>query len=67
MKYLEEHQLEEYKYYHCITYDDDDIVVQYLGKHDQGFLMFSADLTDCHIRYVLRETEDLREARKNFI
>ena len=50
MKYIENFEdLEKDKYYHCVTYENDDIVVQYLGKYSCGAPMFSADLIDCHI------------------
>jgi hypothetical protein len=67
MKYIDNfNELEKGKYYHCVTYENDDIVVQYLGKYSCGAPMFSADLNDCHIRYVLCEEENLREKRKKF-
>ncbi len=73
MKYLEAHQLKEGEFYHCVTYNDEDIVVQYVGEiysnpqFKTPSLMFSADLTDYTIRYVLCEKENLREERNKFI
>lgn len=61
MKYLEEDELEVGAYYHCVTYDDDDVVVEYYGD---GF--FGVDLDFGWIRYVLCKVEDLREKRKAF-
>lgn len=67
MKYIDNFNLlEKGKYYHCITYNDDDIVVEYLGTYSYGSPMFSADLDDGEIRYVLCEKENLREERKKY-
>lgn len=65
MKYIEHFKdLEAGAYYHCVTYDDEDIIVQFRGL--QYANMFSTDLGQGDIRYVLEKVDDLRERRKKF-
>lgn len=65
MKYIENFKdLEFGSYYHCVTYDDEDIIVQFRGLH--YVYMFSTDLGESDIRYVLEKVDDLRERRKKF-
>jgi len=67
MKYIEDFSLlERGKYYHCVTYNDEDVVVQFFGEYACGSPMFSVDLSNDRIRYVLCEKENLREERKQF-
>ena len=71
MKYFDTfEELEEEEYYYCVTYNDEDIVVQYLGKKDvlgaDAIHMFSTDLTEMDIRYVVEKVDNLRERRKKF-
>jgi hypothetical protein len=67
MKYIDNfNELEKGKYYHCVTYDDEDIVIEYLGTFSGGEPRFSTDLSSGEIRYVLCEEENLREKRKKF-
>lgn len=70
MKYIEDfNDLEEGEYYHCVTYNDQDIIVQYLGRFRCGpypYFKFSTDLSDENIKYVLEKVDNLRERRKKF-
>ena len=65
MKYLDHDKLEIGKYYHCVTYADEDVVLK-LYNHNDWRSDFSCGLSDLDIRYVLCEKEDLREERKQF-
>lgn len=65
MRYIENFEdLEVDSYYHCITYDDEDIIIQYHGYYDGH--MFSVGLGEEHIRYVLEKVDNLGERRKKF-
>lgn len=65
MKYIENFEdLEIGEYYHCVTYNDEDIVLQYLGFYEDH--AFSTDLGEGDIRYVLEKVDNLRERRKKF-
>ncbi len=67
MKYLEVEHLEIGKYYHCVSYNDEDVVVQYMGNDKKnGRWWFSCNIIDADIRYVLCEKENLREERKKY-
>jgi hypothetical protein len=61
MKYLEYEELVKDEYYHCVTYDGEDIIVQYWGDD-----MFDMELNWGQIRYVLYKHKNLREIRKNY-
>ena len=52
MKYLEDDQLEPGKHYFCITYNNEEIVVPYLGGDE-----FCQGLDFRHVRFVLYEYE----------
>jgi len=51
--YIETENLKENSYYYCITYNRENIVVQYFGDG-----LFATDLDFRHIRYVIAEVPD---------
>ena len=58
MTYLEDHELIAGAFYHCVTYNNEDIVAKYYGGNDSD-VAWGSDLDWTIIRYVIARVPDL--------